>query len=119
MSTTILIPARSGSTRVLNKNLLDIGDIPLIQHSITSSLSSKANRVVVSTNCSRIASLAVELGAEVPVPLHPRGGELDIPAHGRHGREGEAQRVRPELRIHDDVMAVITALLGPLMQLPP
>ena len=66
MENLILIPARSGSTRVKNKNLRPLGGVPLIGHAIKSALASKAGRVVLSTNDETIAATARELGAETP-----------------------------------------------------
>ena len=67
----ILIPARSGSTRVKNKNLRDIGRKPLVAYAIESALESRSGRVVVSTNCETIAAIAKDYGAEVPF-LRPK-----------------------------------------------
>lgn len=62
----ILIPARSGSTRVKNKNLRELGGKPLLAHVIKNALASEAGRVVVSTNSKEIADVALKCGAEVP-----------------------------------------------------
>lgn len=64
--TLILIPARSGSTRIKDKNLKKIGEIPLIGHIITKALKSKCGRVVVSTDSEEIKNVAISFGAEVP-----------------------------------------------------
>lgn len=66
MNNLILIPARSGSTRVKNKNIKNLGDKPLIGHIITSAVRSQAGRVVVSTNSPQIADIAEDYGAETP-----------------------------------------------------
>ena len=50
----ILIPARSGSTRVKNKNIKKIGGKPLIYYIIRACVLSKKARVVVSTNSKKI-----------------------------------------------------------------
>ena len=65
-SITILIPARSGSTRVKNKNLQKIGKESLLEKKIKICKSAKIAKVVVSTNSSKIAKIAHNLGAEVP-----------------------------------------------------
>ncbi len=65
-SITILIPARSGSTRVKNKNLQKIGKESLLEKKIKICKSVKIAKVVVSTNSSKIAKIAHNLGAEVP-----------------------------------------------------
>ena len=62
----ILIPARSGSTRVKNKNIKKIGGKPLIYYIIRACVLSKKARVVVSTNSKKICKLAKKFGAEVP-----------------------------------------------------
>jgi CMP-N,N'-diacetyllegionaminic acid synthase len=62
-----LIPARAGSKRVKNKNIIDVGGHPLIAYTIVAcKLSQKVNRVIVSTECSEIASISRKYGAEVP-----------------------------------------------------
>ncbi len=71
MDNLILIPARSGSTRVKNKNIRRLGDRPLIGHVIQSALDSRAGRVIVSTNCADIARTARKLGAETPFMRPP------------------------------------------------
>ena len=67
-----LIPARSGSERVKNKNILKLGKHPLIAYSILSALKSKIfEKVVVSTDSIRYARVAKKYGAEVPF-LRPK-----------------------------------------------
>ena len=61
-----VIPARSGSKGVKNKNIRDVGGIPLIGHTIKAALQISNSRVVVSTDCQNIANLAKGLGADVP-----------------------------------------------------
>ena len=62
----IVIPARSGSTRVKNKNMKRLGSIPLLGHKIKTCIKSQVGRVIVSTNSRKIANYAKKLGAEVP-----------------------------------------------------
>jgi len=46
-----LIPARSGSKGVVNKNIMPLGGIPLIAYSIAAAQNSKLiDRIVVSTD---------------------------------------------------------------------
>ena len=72
-----LIPARSGSKGVLNKNLLLLDDYPLIAWSIKASLMTNAiSRTIVSTDSEEYASIAKDYGAEVPF-LRPREFALD------------------------------------------
>ena len=65
-SLTILIPARSGSTRVKNKNLQKVGKVSLLEKKIKICKSLKIGKVVVSTNSKKIAKLSHNLGAEIP-----------------------------------------------------
>lgn len=65
-NTLILIPARSGSTRVKGKNIRVLGEKPLIGHVITAARESGAGRVVVSTNDEEIAGIAKKYGAAIP-----------------------------------------------------
>ena len=61
-----LIPARGGSKGVRRKNLRLVGGKPLIAWSIETALAVKdVDRVVVSTDDSEIASVALEFSAEV------------------------------------------------------
>ena len=67
-----IIPARSGSKRIKNKNIKNFLGKPLIAYAI---LHAKKNpgidRVVVDTDSPKIASIAKKYGAEVPY-LRPR-----------------------------------------------
>ena len=62
----IIIPARSGSTRIKNKNMKKLGDLPLLGHKIKSSLKVGLGKVIVSTDSKKITTFAKRLGAEVP-----------------------------------------------------
>ena len=77
-SITILIPARSGSTRVKNKNLQKIGGISLLEKKIKICKSLKIGKVVVSTNSKKIAKLSSNAGAEIPF-LRPKNIQLQRP----------------------------------------
>jgi len=62
-----IIPARSGSKGVPNKNIRPICGIPLIAYSIAVALKSKMiSRVIVSTDSQEYADLAIKYGAEAP-----------------------------------------------------
>ena len=62
-----IVPARSGSKRLPNKNTLNLAGKPLIAWSIEAGLQSKyVDRVVVSTNCASIANISKDYGADVP-----------------------------------------------------
>lgn len=67
MKTIAIIPARGGSKRLPKKNILSLGEIPLIAHSI---LYAKANsqiidEIYVSTDDDEIKKTALEFGAKV------------------------------------------------------
>ncbi|MCC8189565.1 MAG: acylneuraminate cytidylyltransferase family protein [Planctomycetes bacterium] len=67
MKTVALIPARSGSKSIRDKNIRLVGGKPLLAHSIDHALASAAvDRVFVSTDSEEYRRLAVELGAEAP-----------------------------------------------------
>lgn len=67
-----LIPARSGSKRLKNKNVMDLGGKPLISWTIGAALESGVcDRVIVSTDCPVIREIAEQEGAEVPF-LRPK-----------------------------------------------
>ena len=62
-----LIPARSGSKRINNKNIKYLNGHPLIAYTIQSAISSGLfNKIVCVTDCSEIANIASYYGAEVP-----------------------------------------------------
>lgn len=62
-----IIPARGGSKRIPRKNIKNFCGKPMIAYSIEAALNSGCfDRVVVSTDDSEIANVAVEYGAEVP-----------------------------------------------------
>ena len=62
-----LIPARSGSKGVPNKNIRHLGGQPVLAWSIKACLKSKLiDRVLVSTDSEHYATIAKSFGAEVP-----------------------------------------------------
>jgi N-acylneuraminate cytidylyltransferase len=67
MNILALIPARAGSKRVANKNILQLGDKPLIAYTIEAAKRSDLiTRILVSTDSEDIASVSRAFGAEVP-----------------------------------------------------
>lgn len=67
MQKLLIIPARSGSKRISNKNFKDFFGKPLIAHVIEKALECDFfNEVMVSTDSEANASLARQLGADVP-----------------------------------------------------
>jgi len=66
MKNIAIIPARGGSKRLPNKNILDLGGIPLLAHSIRYALSySLIDEVYVTTDSAEIKRVAEEFGAKV------------------------------------------------------
>ena len=62
-----VIPARSGSKSVVDKNIRLIDGKPMLAYSIEHALQSKyVNRVIVSTDSEKYAEIAKQYGAEVP-----------------------------------------------------
>ena len=67
MKTVALIPARSGSLGLPEKNIKSIAGKPLIAWSIEQALRSElVDQVYVSTNSEKIANISKEYGANVP-----------------------------------------------------
>ena len=61
-----IVPARGGSKRIPDKNLVRLGGRPLIAHTIAAARAARTiSRVVVSTDSARIAAAARAAGAEV------------------------------------------------------
>lgn len=63
-----VIPARSGSKGIPQKNLQDLAGKPLVAHTILAALNLDQiiDRIIVSTDCSKTAEVARDWGAEVP-----------------------------------------------------
>lgn len=61
-----IIPARSGSKGLKNKNIQPLQGKPLIAHTIEAGKKSKINRLIVSTDSPKYASISESWGAEVP-----------------------------------------------------
>ena len=67
MNILAIIPARSGSKGIPNKNILPLNGHPLIAYSIKAALGSKLiNRVIVSTDSKLISQISKDYGAETP-----------------------------------------------------
>ena len=65
--TICIIPARSGSKRIKNKNIKKINNVPLLGIVIKIALKSKIfEKVIVSTDSKKISKLAIKYGVEVP-----------------------------------------------------
>ena len=62
-----IIPARSGSKGLKNKNIKELCGKPLIAHSIEKAFKSKyLDEIMVTTNCNNIKKISEEYGANVP-----------------------------------------------------
>ena len=62
-----IIPARGGSKRIPKKNITDFNGLPMIAWTIKAAEESKLfDRILVSTDDSTIAEVAINFGAEVP-----------------------------------------------------
>jgi len=75
-----LIPARSGSKGIKDKNIKLLNGKPLIQYSIEQAKKSKYSKqmkIIVSTDSNKYASISKELGAEVPF-LRPKEISQDL-----------------------------------------
>jgi len=77
-----IIPARSGSSEIKNKNIKLFKNKPLIYYSIKSALESKIfDNIFLSTNSQKYADIGKTCGAEVPF-LRPENISKDTsPAH--------------------------------------
>ena len=72
MNIVALIPARSGSKSLKNKNILNLKGIPLIGHTIKFARKiSCINKIFVSTDSKKIKSISKKYNAEVPF-LRPK-----------------------------------------------
>jgi CMP-N-acetylneuraminic acid synthetase len=79
MKTIAIIPARGGSKRLPNKNILSLGGIPLIAHSILYAQENKAiiDAVYVSTDDETIKEIALQYGAKVIDRPENLSGDLE------------------------------------------
>lgn len=67
MTRIAIIPARSGSKRIPNKNIKSFLGKPIIAYSIQTAIESNLfDEVMVSTDCEEIAKIAKSYGAKVP-----------------------------------------------------
>ena len=75
--TICIIPARQGSKRLKNKNILNFFGKPMIYYPIKAAIRSKLfSNVFVSTDSKKYAKIASQHGAEVPF-LRPKNISLD------------------------------------------
>lgn len=72
MKNLAIIPARSGSKGLPNKNIKKLCGVPLMAYSIRAAIeSNKFSKVMVSTDSESYAKIAEEYGAEVPFLRSP------------------------------------------------
>ena len=71
MKTVFFIPARSGSTRIKNKNLKKIKGKSILANKIKNCLKTKIGKVYVSTNSKKIAKISINNGAKI-LNLRPK-----------------------------------------------
>jgi CMP-N-acetylneuraminic acid synthetase len=58
MTVVAFVPARAGSTRIPRKNLAEVGGVPLVRRAVAAALAAGVDRVVVSTDDTKIAIAA-------------------------------------------------------------
>ena len=77
--TIAIIPARGGSKRLPNKNILKLGGLPLLVHSIkyAQANSDIIDAVYVSTDDETIKNLAIEYGVQVIARTSSISGDLE------------------------------------------
>ena len=77
MNNVALIPARSGSKRIPDKNIRMFNGVPLLVHSINAAKGSGLfSSIICVTDSERYARIAIDYGAEVPV-LRPKSTATD------------------------------------------
>jgi len=68
-----IIPARKGSTRIKEKNIILFKEKPMIYWTINAAKKSKLfDKIYVDTDCNKIKKIAVSYGAEVPFLRYKR-----------------------------------------------
>lgn len=105
MEVLAIIPARSGSKSVKDKNIRLVAGKPLLAWSIEHALASeKVTRTIVSTDSSGYAKIARKFGAEAPF-LRPddiagdRSTDLEVFEHALKWLEAQ-EGYRPEICVH-------------------
>ncbi len=72
MKAIAIIPARSGSKGLPNKNILQLNDKPMMAYTIEACLESGCfQRIHVSTDSEEYAQIAIKYGADVPFLRDP------------------------------------------------
>lgn len=105
MSVLAIVPARSGSKSVPDKNVASFRGRPLLAHSVEHGLRARnVDRVIVSTDSERYRELALAAGAEAPFlrPASLAGDlstDLEVFAHALDWLECY-EGYRPEICVH-------------------
>ena len=83
MNNVALIPARSGSKRISDKNIRMFNGVPLLVHSINAAKESGLfSRIICVTDSESYAQIATDHGAEVPL-LRPNSTATDTSPDAR------------------------------------
>lgn len=105
MDVIAIVPARSGSKSMVDKNIALLSGHPLIAFSIAvAKCSSLISRVIVSTDSAKYAEIAVRYGAEVPF-IRPAefstdtSTDRDFLVHAMEWLE-ESEKKKPEYWVH-------------------
>jgi CMP-N,N'-diacetyllegionaminic acid synthase len=105
MDLIAIIPARSGSKSIIDKNIAHLSGHPLLAYSIAAAkCSSLISRVIVSTDSEQYAELAIRYGAEVPF-IRPAefstdtSTDRDFLVHAMKWLE-DNEKILPEYWIH-------------------
>jgi CMP-N-acetylneuraminic acid synthetase len=99
MKTIAIIPARGGSKRLPGKNILPLGGLPLIAHSILYALANPEiiDEVYVSTDDAAIKDVAIRYGAKV----------IDRPQDISGDHEPTVSALQHVVSLHNDVENVV------------
>ena len=122
-----IIPARSGSKSIKDKNIMSIGGKPLIAHSIEHAKQSKLiDRIIVTTDSEYYAEISRQYGAETPFirPEEIAGDEstdLEVFTHALNFLK-EKEGTLPDICVHlrptcpirnvEDIDQMIKILIG-------
>jgi len=99
MKNIVIIPARGGSKRLPNKNILSLGGLPMIAHSILYAQKNSAiiDEIYVSTDDATIKRIALDYGAKVIDRPEYLSGDLEptvsVLKHVLESIEGEVENV--------------------------
>ena len=100
--------ARGGSKGLKNKNIKKFAGKPLIAWSIETALSVKhIRRVIVSTDCDKIAKISLRYGAEVPF-IRPRNLSMDESPEWLAWRHALNFLIKNENKLPDAMLSIPT-----------